>query len=132
MFEGYKLKYRLNAKHSLLSDTENIHPHTFEISLFIEQGSKYKQVSFNALDKIVKPFLFRYQNSYLNNIPPFNMLEPTIENMGETFYEELKTILNSKKFNLIQLEISETPLRVYLISDRLMFSSITRAINSAI
>ncbi len=125
MFEGYKFKYRLNAKHSFSNGTENIHPHTFEILLFIESNRNGGQVASYEIDEIVEQFLLCYQNKYLNDISPFNQLEPTIENMGDIFYEQLKIILSNKKFNLIQLEISETPLRVYLVSDRLMFSSIT-------
>lgn len=123
MFEGYKFKYRLNAKHSFNSDIKNIHAHTFEILLFIESKKNGKQVVSYEIDEIVEQFLLCYQNQYLNDISPFNQLEPTIENMGDIFYEQLKAILSNKKFNLIQLEISDTPLRVYLISDRLMFSS---------
>lgn len=126
MFEGYKFKYRLNAKHSFSSDTKNIHPHTFEILLFIESNKNGKQVASFEIDEIVEQFLLSYQNQYLNDISPFNQLEPTIENMGDIFYEQLKVILSNKEFNLIQLEISETPLRVYLVSDRLMFSFTTR------
>ncbi len=125
MFEAYKMKYRLNAKHSLSSDAKNIHPHTFEISLFIEQFQLEREVALNSsIDIIVDNFFCNYQNQYLNDISPFNELEPSIENMGNIFYEELKAILNNERLNLIQLEISETPLRVYLVSDRLMFSSI--------
>lgn len=126
MFEGYKLKYRLNAKHSFSSGTENIHPHTFEILLFIESNKNSKQVASYEIDEIVEQFLLCYQNQYLNDISPFNQLEPTIENMGDIFYEQLKAILSNEEFNLIQLEISETPLRVYIVSDRLMFRSATR------
>ena len=79
---------------------------------------------YSSIDRIVEKFLLHYQNQYLNDIPPFNQLEPSIENMGNRFYEELKVILNNEQLNLIQLEISETPLRVYLVSDRLMVSSI--------
>ncbi len=125
MFEGFKLKYRLNAKHSLSSDANNIHPHTFEISLLIEQLQLEKGVGlYSSIDRIVENFLSLYQNQYLNDISPFNQLEPSIENMGNIFYEELKALLNNEQLNLIQLEISETPLRVYLVSDRLMVSSI--------
>ncbi|QNU66956.1 6-carboxytetrahydropterin synthase [Ruminiclostridium herbifermentans] len=124
MFEGFKLKYRLNAKHSLSNDAKNIHPHTFEISLLFEQLQLEKKVDLYSIDRIIENFLLLYQNKYLNDISPFNQLEPSIENMGNVFYEEFKVILHNEQLNLIQLEISETPLRVYLVSDRLMFSSI--------
>jgi 6-pyruvoyl tetrahydropterin synthase-like protein len=125
LFEGYKFKYRLNAKHSFNGIVENIHPHTFEISLYIEQIQAKTIVAFSTIDKIVEQFLLDYQNQFLNELSPFNQLEPTIENMGDVFYEELKVILHKNQFNLLQLEISETPLRIYLVSDRLMFGSKT-------
>lgn len=130
MFEGYKLKYRLNSKHSLTSVEKNIHPHTFEISIYIEQIQTKELVAFSTIDTIIEHFLLSYQKQYLNSIPPFDRLEPTIENMGNVFYEELKVILCKEQFNLLQLEISENPLRLYLISDRLMFGSLNHTTNS--
>ena len=124
MFEGYKLKYRLNARHSFNGVKEKIHPHTFEISLYIEQIQVKTLVAYATIDKIVELFLLEYQNQYLNDVSTFIKIEPTIENIGNIFYEALKVILREEQFNLLQLEISETPLRIYLISDRLMFGSL--------
>lgn len=130
LFEGYKLKYRLNARHSFNGVKEKIHPHTFEISLYIEQIQVKTLVAYATIDKLVELFLIKYQNQYLNDVSPFIQLEPTIENIGDIFYEELKKILHKEQFNLLQLEISETPLRIYLISDRLMFGSLNYSTNS--
>jgi len=124
LFEGYKLKYRLNARHSFNGVKEKIHPHTFEISLYIEQIQVKTLVAYATIDKIVELFLLEYQNQYLNDVSTFIKIEPIIENIGNIFYEALKVILREEQFNLLQLEISETPLRIYLISDRLMFGSL--------
>lgn len=124
MFEGFKLKYRLNAKHSLSGEAGSIHSHTFEISLYIEQYKKSAEYDLLSIDKTIDKFLFDYQNRYLNDIAPFDELEPSIENMGNIFYEGIKVVLNNEHLNLVQLEISETPLRVYLVSEYLMLGSI--------
>jgi len=130
LFEGYKLKYRLNARHSFNGVKEKIHPHTFEISLYIEQIQVKTLVAYATIDKIVELFLLEYQNQYLNDVSTFIKIEPTIENIGNIFYEALKVILREEQFNLLQLEISETPLRIYLVSDRLMFGSLNYTTSS--
>ena len=45
----------------------------------------------------------------LNEIPPFDILLPTVENMGEQFYIEINKLLLKNGFELYKLEISEIP-----------------------
>ena len=64
-----------------------------------------------------------FSKQYLNEMKEFQDNNPTIENMGDYFYEVLKTSLSERKMNLIQLEIGENPIRSYIISDRILLTS---------
>lgn len=118
-FKIYKLSYYMNAQHSMDALKDTAHFHTFMISLFIENLDQTQLLSFSKMNQIMDTFLEKYSGNYLNELEEFRTLVPSIENIGEVFYEELKVILHKVQLDLIKLDISETPLRIYSISDRL-------------
>ena len=115
-FKGYKYKFRLNVSHGL-----NIkeHHHTIEITLFIDNRNKYFETVDADVEKMVDTYLKKYSGKHLNETPPFNAIEPTIENIGKEFYKQIKEIAINNSYNLTKLEISETPTRVYIVSELL-------------
>ena len=117
-FEGYQYKFNLNASHHILiNDKRNqAHLHTFKLSLFIKTPDQ-KFVLYSDMEQLVESFLHPYSNEQLNQIPPFDELEPTLENIGDIFFDKLKVVLKDKGMTLVQLEISETPARVYIVKD---------------
>lgn len=117
-FKGHKYKFTINSSHSLSSTNEktNIHFHTFEITLFIEHRSENFMLYENVEEDIYK-YLSRYSNVYINEISPFDRIEPSIENMGYEFYSNIKEILNKKQLDLFKLEISEVPTRIFIVRD---------------
>jgi 6-pyruvoyl tetrahydropterin synthase-like protein len=124
-FKAYKLSYYLNAQHSMDNRKDKAHTHTFFISLYIEDLSKKGFVNFAEIADIVNCYIDRFSGKYLNEIPPFQELSPTIENMGSIFYENLKTTLCEHEYDLIKLDICENPLRIYSISDRIYLGTKT-------
>ena len=122
-FKAYKLSYYLNAQHSFDDQKNNIHTHTFHICLYLEDLNKEDFIDYHTVDQAVNQFLNLYSGNYMNEIAPFDRLLPSIENIGEVFYEELKSELIKLEFDLIQLEISENPLRIYSVSDRIYLGS---------
>ncbi len=126
MQEYYKYKYYLNASHSFDDVEDHKHSHTFVITLYIEM-EKSGFVAFYDVDKRLDSY-FRYFNGmYLNDIFREDKLSPTIENLGDMFYEELGNRLARRQMHLIQLEITENPVRSYIVSDRLLMSSTQNA-----
>lgn len=122
-FKAYKLSYYLNAQHSLDHLKSSIHSHTFYVSMYIEDITKKGLINFQNVEQIIKHYFNQYSGKYLNEITPFDQLRPTIENLGAVFYEDLKVLLAEQGHDLIQIDISENPLRVYSISDRLYLGS---------
>ena len=52
----------------------------------------------------------------MNNIPPFNTIMPTLENLVEYFGQEIRILLRKEGGELTQIEGSETPTRTYIIT----------------
>lgn len=61
-------------------------------------------------------FLSAYQDKTLNDVPPFDMINPTLENICEYFKEELTKILNRNGWIFLMMEISESPSMSYVVS----------------
>lgn len=117
-FNGYKYKFRLNVSHSINSTIENMNPHshTLEVTLYMKQETK-EFIGYEEVEKKVEEYLKAYMGNYLNNTEPFDKIDPTIENIGNEFYEKIQYILKGNKFKLLKLDISETPTRIYSVSD---------------
>ncbi len=115
----YKNGYRLFIAHSMDHKLEHKHVHTLEIYIFIEMLSSDTMLSYTQIDGIMLNFLRKYDGKYLNEMDEWQVLSPTIENMGNFFYLQLSEILEKRQYRLIALEISENPLRVYRVSETL-------------
>lgn len=119
MQKYYKYQYRFNASHSFGYNSDNVHMHTFTLTLYVSKQSKSEQIMFYDIDKVVNKYLKQYEQSYLNEKPEFTDKEPNIENIGDTFFEELKTWLSEIEVDLYQLDIYENPLSIYQVSSRI-------------
>ncbi len=122
MIEYYIHKYFFNASHGNSPDIEKAHHHTFQVVLYIS-NNKGKMELFNDMDKDVRDYLKRFEGAFLNNMPEFKGGSCTLEDMGEVFYAKLLRRLEKRGFRLYQLEISDNPLCVYIVSNRIMLST---------
>lgn len=116
MGRSYKNSYRINIEHNLDNAKGSRHGHTLEIILIIEHPAAAFFLSYPELDETVHHYLDEYDAKYLNEMKRFDSLPPTLENLGDILFEELNLLLRAKGLHLIALEISETPLRVYIVS----------------
>lgn len=119
------MNFRINASHNITPNLErqSTHPHTFELCLYIEKASG-DFVEFEEMEAETKKYLNRYSGNYLNSIPPFDRMPPTLENMGNAFYAGLSRIFQQSGYRLLRLEISETPCSVYSVAERLFVGSL--------
>lgn len=65
-------------------------------------------VDFKAMKKAANEVGDRLDHYYLNEIPPFDNLNPTAENIARYFYEELSKILNNERVTVSAVTIWET------------------------
>ncbi|MBC7766230.1 MAG: 6-carboxytetrahydropterin synthase, partial [Hyphomonadaceae bacterium] len=114
----YRFKFYLNAMHSVKINNKNstVHPHTWEIVLYITKINEDVFVQFTEIEKKIELFLSIYEGQYLNDISPFDLLSPTLENIGDVFARQVINMLRNNAWEMRQLEISENPSRTYIIA----------------
>ncbi len=116
MYGRYKFKFYLNASHAIYLDgvLGEIHPHTWEITLDTVKG-RNDFVQFDTIEKEIERFLGRFQDGVINEIKPFDVTNPTLENLTVYFKRELMLILSDNGWLLTRIEVAETPARSYII-----------------
>jgi len=117
LFREYRFKFYLNASHSIIINGHQgeVHPHTWEFTILILiQREGFHE--FRDYEKDIEGFFNRYQNRTMNDVEPFDMIIPTLENIVEYFGDALRDIVRAKGGELAQIEGSETPSRSYIVS----------------
>ena len=115
----YKFKLYLNANHFVIFNGKKgeSHPHTWEFGIEV-LVDKDKFIKFLDFEKAIDDFLEPYQDKLINDIEPFDVIIPTLENMldyfAPKFYEKVKDIGGL----LVKIEASESPSRTYVYSFR--------------
>lgn len=117
LFREYQFKFYLNAAHSVSFNGQKgeVHPHTWEflIDILIKRENF---VEYNVYEKEIEAFFNIYQNRVLNDIEPFDITIPTLENIVDCFGEKIRQRIDEMDGLLRKIEGSETPTRSYTIS----------------
>lgn len=116
-YRQYRFKFYLNARHAIFinGNLGEVHPHTWEITLNVIKG-RDEFIQFHALEQKIEEFMDLYQDRYLNEVEPFDVINPTLENCCHYFKEKLSEILADQGWLFLMMEMSETPARSYVIS----------------
>jgi 6-pyruvoyltetrahydropterin/6-carboxytetrahydropterin synthase len=70
---------------------QRLHGHSWFVEVWIQGDSSQKDEVGILFDfGNVKEIKEKYDHFYLNDIPPFNTINPTAENISENIYNELK------------------------------------------
>ncbi|MBA7611317.1 6-carboxy-5,6,7,8-tetrahydropterin synthase [subsurface metagenome] len=91
---------------------EAVHGHRFKVVAKIEAsglddiGLAY---DFTELKQYLAEVVSRFDHTNLNDIPPFDKLNPSSENIAATVYEELKSKLAGAKVSITAVEVWESP-----------------------
>jgi 6-pyruvoyltetrahydropterin/6-carboxytetrahydropterin synthase len=71
---------------------ENVHGHNWKVRVVIE-GEKLDQtgmlVDFLDVRSLLNEILDRIDHQFLNEIPPFDVINPSAENIAEYFYQQM-------------------------------------------
>ena len=114
----YCFRTCLSISHSADNQKEHAQVHTVEIATYISyidgQGD-LKQ--FHDAEKIIDSLLKEYQEAYLNELEGFET-DTRIEHLGEVLYFRLHDMLKKYEMSMERFEISETPLRTYIITTK--------------
>ena len=117
LYREYRIKSYLNMNHYIVINGKNgeTHPHTWEF-VFTIVTKVDEFVQFSTFERVIESFLDIYQNHVMNEIEPFTVINPTVENVSEYFANELRNLLREKGGQLVSLEGSETPTRAYILN----------------
>jgi 6-pyruvoyltetrahydropterin/6-carboxytetrahydropterin synthase len=91
---------------------EKVHGHRYKVVVKIE-ASKLNKIGlaydFTDLKRYLKEILDRYDHACLNDIKPFDKINPSAENLAATIYKELRKKLASEPITLKAVEAWESP-----------------------
>ena len=91
---------------------ENLHGHRFRVVVKVESpqldevGLAY---DFTELKRHLKNILSRLDHICLNDIPPFDRINPSSENIASTIYNELLPRLTGSPASISCIEVWESP-----------------------
>ena len=98
---------------------ENVHGHNYRCHVTIE-GERLDDigllVDFVALKKIVHAVLDRMDHQWLNEFPPFDVLNPSAENMARYIFEQVSEGLKTRegvRVGLVRLWETDTANATY-------------------
>ena len=91
---------------------EAVHGHRFRVvvkvraSVVNDIGLAY---DFTELKRHLGDVLSRFDHTCLNDIPPFDEINPSSENIASTIYDELKLKLSGAPVSMSYVEVWESP-----------------------
>jgi queuosine biosynthesis protein QueD len=109
------IKSHFDAAHFLRNyrgKCARLHGHTWEIEVIFQGRSLRKNgilLDFGEAKNLLDKVLEKIDHQYLNEIPPFDKLSPTAENLARFIYEELESIFPFEDAFLSEVRIWESP-----------------------
>jgi 6-pyruvoyltetrahydropterin/6-carboxytetrahydropterin synthase len=101
---------------------ERMHGHRYVVELAL-QTNELDQAGiafdFVIIKKQLRDLAERLDHENLNELPPFDELEPSAENQARYFYEELKRLLPGQMSSaILYVKVWETPTQFALYSEK--------------
>ncbi len=91
---------------------ENLHGHRYTIVVKVS-AEKLNEIGlaydFTDLKAYLSKILERYDHACLNDVKPFDKINPSAENLAATIYKELKKKLAKEPVTLTSVAAFETP-----------------------
>src|SRR5437588_12196576 len=89
---------------------ENVHGHNYRVQITV-QGAELDSigllVDFGEVKRVLRAVSERLDHHFINDLPPFDVLNPSAENLAKYFYDEVSTRLTAP-VRLGQVKIWET------------------------
>jgi len=109
------IEQHFDAAHSLRGyqgKCEKLHGHRYRVVVKVS-ASKVNEIGlaydFNELKEQLRDILKRFDHCYLNDVSPFDKINPSSENIAQTIYDELKPRLEESPVSLASVEVWESP-----------------------
>ncbi len=90
---------------------ENVHGHNYRVQVTVE-GEELNSigllVDFGDLKKLIRTIVGRLDHQFLNDLAPFDAINPSAENMARYFYDEITGGLEIPGPRIREVKIWET------------------------
>ena len=109
-----KVMTELSAAHALRGypgDCARIHGHNWKLEAEIKTRTLDEigiGVDFKEVKKAMREIADIIEHQYINEIPPFDKINPTAENISAWFYQNLAPQINDQNRKLISVTLWET------------------------
>ena len=103
------------SAHSLRNyhgDCSRLHGHNWGVEVMVcsnKLDEKGIAIDFREIKKQTKVVAKRLDHQYLNEIKPFDALNPTAENIAKYFFDEVGLLINNQDAKVKEVTIWETP-----------------------
>tara|TARA_B110001452_G_scaffold170648_1_gene142821 strand:+ start:305 stop:673 length:369 start_codon:yes stop_codon:yes gene_type:complete len=93
-------------------DCARLHGHNWQVEVSVcsqvldDSGIA---IDFRKIKKQTKLVVKRLDHQYLNEIKPFDVLNPTAENIAKYFFDEIALLITNKDVKVKEVMIWETP-----------------------
>lgn len=116
MSARYTLKILLDfaAAHSLRDyqgECQRLHGHNWKVEVEVcarELDKAGMGIDFKEIKTVSREVVNRLDHQYLNEIPPFDVLNPTAENIAAYLYQEIGKIINDQRVKVSAVTLWET------------------------
>jgi queuosine biosynthesis protein QueD len=109
------VKEHFDAAHALVGypgECKNLHGHTWDVEVSV-RGTELDEVGivydFKKLKGSLAEILEHYDHHYLNEVPPFDTINATAENLARVIYEQLGETL-PEGVELVEVVVWESPI----------------------
>lgn len=92
-------------------DCSRLHGHNWQVEMMIaarKLNSNGIAIDFRDIKKQTKIVVKRLDHQYLNEIAPFDKLNPTAENLAKYFFDEVSQLINTSDVKVKEVTIWET------------------------
>ncbi|MCT4443862.1 6-pyruvoyl tetrahydropterin synthase [Lactiplantibacillus argentoratensis] len=112
----YKIKSYVNASHAVRWATGSGKKHTHTWEIVCELHTVDAMVAFYNIEKNLHQALDELSGKFLNDLPEFKTVNPTVENVTEYLFTKIDKTLRDNGAQLLRIEVSDSPTRAYCIS----------------
>ena len=118
-----RAEQRIEAAHNLREYhgiCERLHGHSWKIEVFVRAPKLDHEglaIDYLQVKKALAEILHDWDHNYINNIPPFDKVNPSSENIGTYIYDEMCKVVDGEKSWVEKILVWEGP-EYYSVCER--------------
>ena len=93
-------------------ERERLHGHNWSVKVSItseELDDLGMVIDFRKLKDETNKLMDKFDHQYLNEVPPFNEINPTTENIAKYIFDELSRTINTNSIKISKVTVWESP-----------------------